>query len=213
MYCTICNHSWCWTCGYSTNHWFHSILFGGMFCQILNTFSFGFECGGKLHWTIRFLLTLIAAACAPVIFIGMSFFMYIYYVVLEEYSNFNLFLCIEPPRNKWGFWLMYAPALTIQFFVLWAVWMAGAVVVLCLCVVPFYICLIMVFLRICFRFCFKKKFKETTKDQLEYQEKFFQRNQKVKEVQKSALDRVKLLSIIKEEIDEESLVKKPSQPR
>ena len=38
MRCTICQHSWCWICGYPTNHFFHKLSGGGpgLYCDIIH---------------------------------------------------------------------------------------------------------------------------------------------------------------------------------
>ena len=69
MSCGVCGYSWCWTCGFASYNWFHAIQFKeGIFCDLINTFSYGFGFKIHIHWTIRLLATLIGLALMPAIF-------------------------------------------------------------------------------------------------------------------------------------------------
>lgn len=35
MYCSFCNYSWCWSCGLSTEHWYHGLT-GEIGCNVIN---------------------------------------------------------------------------------------------------------------------------------------------------------------------------------
>lgn len=94
VFCTICHHSWCWTCGFPEKHIFHSTMFNGLLCRLVNQFTFGFEHGKSLHWTIRFILTIIAFCLAPAIFILIWLYMYFNYVAFSEEGSFQLLGCI-----------------------------------------------------------------------------------------------------------------------
>ena len=65
MYCPICQYSWCWTCGLPNyNHWFHNLT-GGVPCNIINSFIFGFETG--MHWILRILIAIGAIVLSPLV--------------------------------------------------------------------------------------------------------------------------------------------------
>ena len=99
MYCTVCSHNWCWTCGFPEKHFFHSVMFGGFLCGALNAFSFGFEV--KIHWTLRLIITILAITFAPVIFlIGSLIAFFVVYMESIQYGETRLLFCIEAPSNK-----------------------------------------------------------------------------------------------------------------
>ena len=111
MHCMVCSYSWCWTCGFKDDHWFHSVLFGGgALCELFNGFAFGFEF--EVHWTIRFVLTILLICTAPALFILGAFVAYFGYL-LEEIQNGDCFVlfCIEPPKNNLLFYLVWVPVL------------------------------------------------------------------------------------------------------
>lgn len=52
MECGVCNYSWCWSCGLSTDSLFHEFTFEGKFCEFINYQVFGFDNDGifKHKW-------------------------------------------------------------------------------------------------------------------------------------------------------------------
>lgn len=110
MNCAICGHSWCWTCGFPEKHWFHTVLFGGILCQLFNTFTFGFEL--KIHWIFRLIITVLAIGLGPAIFmIGVIIGFPVWIFDDWEYKGLNAVLCcFKCPKNiilACFFWLPF----------------------------------------------------------------------------------------------------------
>ena len=40
MNCGVCEHRWCWSCGFPLNHWMH--YSGNPGCELLNSYAFGY---------------------------------------------------------------------------------------------------------------------------------------------------------------------------
>ena len=112
MHCTICSYSWCWTCGFGDNHCFHTVMFGGMFCQLFNL-AFGFEI--DLHWTIRFLIAILAIPLAPVIFFIAAAIAFFGVLIdkMDYCEDIYLLLCCIP----WPRFCLFK----IIYFLLWII--------------------------------------------------------------------------------------------
>ena len=77
MECAVCNHKWCWVCGLDPYNQFHKIQFGeGLLCEMINSITIG---DGFLHWSIRWLLTILGIVTAPVV----MFFLMIIAIPIE----------------------------------------------------------------------------------------------------------------------------------
>ena len=132
-------------------------MFGGLLCETFNAFSFGFEV--KLHWTLRLIITILAVTFAPVIFmIGSIIVFPLLYKDFIELRR-RVLCCIRAPSNKL-LALLWVIAYIIQFLMLFALWIAGAVISLVLGIVPFYICIVIVLVRLLFRWCLGSKSKQ-----------------------------------------------------
>ena len=166
MNCPICLHDWCWTCGYPSDHLFHSYwFFGGVLCQLFNAVSFGFEM--PIHWVFRFLLTILSIPLAPVIFLvgcAIAFFVFL----CEEWRHScltRLFCCIESDRlSCWKLCIFWLPCFFVQMIIMFGFWMVGACILLALFIVPFYLTLIVLCLRLLFRWCCCSKRRKKTKE-------------------------------------------------
>lgn len=112
-----------------------------------------------------------------------------------------LFCCIYPPNNKCLFWSIYFPLHFIQFFVMLGLWMCGAVILMGFAIVPFYLAMTLVLLRVLSRFCVIRKFKSAKNEQVEILQKYQQQS---KPQDDPSSMQVKLLSEVSERSDEES---------
>ena len=65
MHCGVCGYSWCWTCGFESYNWFHTIQMKGFFCECVNGLAFGF--GMEVHWVFRFILSILCITFMPLI--------------------------------------------------------------------------------------------------------------------------------------------------
>lgn len=65
MECSLCEYSWCWTCGIRQDHWLHSISGDGQLCQIINFLVFGFD--QTMSKCCRIFVTILLVIFFPVI--------------------------------------------------------------------------------------------------------------------------------------------------
>ena len=163
MECSMCNYRWCWICGFSEDSCFHKSQFGiALGCQLFNLISFGmFEgsdddnqfaaCYGKLHWTLRFLFSLLFFATAPVIFF-VGFTVSFLYGVCDN----GCFSTVV--KSMWKCCCI----LSIPFIIVWPVFLiavsiTGSALIVALCIVPFYFFVILILVRMIFVWCLCSK--------------------------------------------------------
>ena len=91
MACPVCHHEWYWVCGLDPNNIFHEIQLDGSLCSFINNITFGHG-SIRLHWSIRWLFTIVLFATLPVI-------MYFVIAILigltidSELCNYNTLIC------------------------------------------------------------------------------------------------------------------------
>ena len=81
MNCGVCDHRWCWSCGFPLNHWIHSM--GNPGCDFLNSFAFGYG----THYSKAFM-----------IFIAIAFFLFgipVFYAFCAGCGVYALLNCHE----------------------------------------------------------------------------------------------------------------------
>ena len=162
MYCNICQHSWCWTCGYPDSHFFHGKLFNGFFCELINAFTFGFEFNDKkckIHWFFRLLLSLIGIVFAPIVALvgGMIGYFALICDQLDYGEGCTFCWCVPTPSLRWwNFWFLI-PLILVNYLFFFALWMAGVCIAIALGTIPFYIGLLIVMTPILCRWCCQSK--------------------------------------------------------
>ena len=179
MNCAICGHDWCWTCGYPRNHWlFHGVMLKGFFCEFLNAITFGFDSSWNIHWTLRYSLTLLAIIFAPALFIFGTFIAF-FFILKDDGGCCNeLCCCIDYFDAKNAFlrfvWLLLF--IVLQIPILLCLWMAVMLVILALGIIPFYIGLIFMILRLIVRWCLSSKKKVSSEERERYMKEYQEQN-------------------------------------
>lgn len=176
MSCVVCRHSWCWTCGFGENHWFHKVLFGGGLCHALNIINF--QLGARLHWTLKALLTLLAVCLAPLL----TFVLLLVLLASEisEKVRYDSRLCclVKPRQSSSAFYrCLYAPVACILVVFLALLGVLAAALFVCVFLVPGYIALAIVLGNMLLRQCCKSKHGEMSEDQVKLLEGYQERQQ------------------------------------
>lgn len=148
MNCAQCGYDWCWVCGLPEKHVFHKYQFGaGLVCNLYNGIAFGFG-DTTLHWSMRYVLTIVVALLAPLfIFLGVFCFMMITSLSLKGglcslFKTFIEKLCIV------GVILVFA--MLVLLIVVSALVAAISSIVVS---IVLYVFIILVAIRIAFRWC------------------------------------------------------------
>ena len=175
MYCSICNHSWCWTCGFGDRHCFHTILFGGVVCALINEINFAIPC--KLHWTIRLVLGIIGFALAPAICLIGLLVGYFIWAFGEEICR-GRFLCFRRPSRANPGRCCWTLAMTFIAILLYPLAVAGACIVVAVCTPLGYLCLLIVSLHMMFRWFYQSKEVKDPTQNKSYVNKYRVRNGK-----------------------------------
>jgi hypothetical protein len=126
---------------------------------MINSFSYGFGFQFKIHWTLRFLATLIGLALMPAIFfLGVIIVYFIW--SFKEYRWTDVF-CKFHKMPRWKR-IVLSPCLIIWWFILLCVVIISAAVATALGVVPAYVFIITIFIISFSRFfCGSKKNNQT----------------------------------------------------
>jgi hypothetical protein len=164
MSCAICHHGWCWSCGFSDEHWFHELFEGG--CAIINTCCFGFDgddssCDcSELHWSLRFLMLFLfvlifipvmaigiglAIGLSPLYCIGLGFIS-IYFV--GEITYRKRYRCL---------FIVMIPLYPAQFVLVIALSQAMILITIPLMVVSGILLILFYILRVVYQWCAPKK--------------------------------------------------------
>ena len=160
MYCILCNHSWCWACGYPNDNWFHTITGDGLACGIINGLVFGFEL--EIHWFFRLLLFILGIALFPVVsyltVIGMII-LSIYPCFHGGYNNERILICIPicGIHNCFTLIFIWIPLYIIEFAIILTlgILLGSILFVLLLVLVVFIILLLLI--RLPYWWCVKNK--------------------------------------------------------
>ena len=159
MWCAMCDYRWCWVCGFQEDSCFHQFQFGGaLICQFLNAITFGFseeDHGCKMHWTIRYFLTLLWIATAPAtFFIGLTITGWYFIFGCDDSNNcYRRFV-----KDTWKHLCIFGlPIIIVWSLFLFVIAFPLAAIIVALGIVPFYVAVVIVFFRIVFLWCLCSK--------------------------------------------------------
>ena len=112
-------------------------------------------------------MTLLAIALAPVIFVGIAIMLF--FVTLCEQRTFRVLCCCfryeEAGYAKLLWILLYV---FVQLPIMFGLWMTLAAIIIVLSVVPFYVGLVFIVLRLIGRWCLSSKKKVSSEDREKY---------------------------------------------
>jgi hypothetical protein len=157
MYCPICNHSWCWSCGFPSYSWFHTISVDGMVCKFINSFIFGFQ--DRLHICLKIPLAILAIILGPPV----SLICAIGY--MGGGAVYVASQCF-PWRNRWSCCTktLVIPIILIQIVVAFAIGICLGVVGWSLGAALFLLVLLIVLIRVPYQWCLKSRSVHQTKE-------------------------------------------------
>ena len=156
MHCTLCNHVFCWVCGFAETSVVHGVQNGGHVCQWLNSFTFGYETQRGLACRI-FGTAMIILLFPLVVFLVIALHgMALVYQGCSEKVLCIYCNCIQNLRKKWltiVIFILLLPIRVVIFVAVLSFSTAVATLIVGLLIIPHYLLICCSLLYFLYRWC------------------------------------------------------------
>ena len=165
MHCTLCNHVFCWVCGFAETSIVHGLQNGGHVCQWLNAFTFGYETDKGLFY--RIIMTTLLILFVPVI----VYLVLIIQLVVTMYERVgDRILCLDCRCQrhqkcclKFFIFLALLPFRLAIFSLVLAISLTLSTIAIGLVIIPYYLVILTSVCYFVYRWCLKSKRQRTVK--------------------------------------------------